>query len=130
MLTLKCLTMMLKIYFLSIDKCLFGRNYIDERCDFALFDDSQFTFVEIKSPQNLFIRTRLINKAFSQLEATILEFNNQNIFRSVRIGLEAIVCLVVSKQSYPVTSTSILSKQVEFSKRYNTILRIKRFKVY
>ncbi len=118
------------INFLAIDKCIFSRDYSDERCDFALFDDSQFTFIEIKAPQNLFIRTRLINKAFRQLEATILEFNNQNVFRGVRIGLEAIVCLVVNKQSYPVISTSILSKQVEFSKRYKTILRIERFKVY
>ncbi|RDB02809.1 hypothetical protein [Runella aurantiaca] len=81
-----------EVNFLAIDKCILYDN-AKEHCDFAVFDDTRFSFVEIKARHPLHKR-RLSDrkKARQQLQETILHFQENGIeFKN--INLEAIICL-------------------------------------
>ena len=60
------------IYFLAIDKCIFGDD-AETHCDCALFDENVLCFIEIKDAGK---RTRKEHrrKAYQQLKSTILVF--------------------------------------------------------
>jgi len=76
-----------EIYFLCIDHCIYIASDPHKKCDFALFDNSLFCFVEIKDTLN----TRQRGKASSQLKSTIEKFREVIDFTGYEI--EAIISL-------------------------------------
>ena len=101
------------IHFLAIDACLFDEK--DEpRCDFAIFDDTVFCFVEIKDIKGRQRRNARIN-AQKQLSNTIKQFLNSGIAFSA--GLEAIVCFATEK-IYPATTAQSIDAVVEFEQEF------------
>ncbi len=92
------------IRFLSIDNCLFF-NGDDKKCDFALYDEISFCFVEIKGIRKDEHRKRKNAKrnAEIQLLAMIELFQNKLDFSNIK--LEAYLCV-----GYATTRPSTLSK--------------------
>jgi Holliday junction resolvase-like predicted endonuclease len=97
---------------LAIDKCLLHDD-TQEHCDFAVFDDSTFCFVEIKKghPEHK-RRNQIKKKAYRQLKQTIAIFLNQGVDFS-HIDLEAIVCLA-GEDFHPVANSTSQDAIVEF----------------
>ncbi|MGA0560747.1 hypothetical protein ACO2Q8_29040 [Larkinella sp. VNQ87] len=100
-----------EIHFLAIDKCLFDDSEPIERCDFAVFDNRTFAFVEIKETDSSIQRSAHNRKAKSQLKATI-EFFQNSISFTVK-HLEAYVC-VGTTESRPARRASDLNEILEF----------------
>lgn len=110
------------INFLAIDKCIFHDTDDFQKCDFGLFTSSEFTFVEIKSPNGLKGRFNLRQKAYKQLESTIQQFQLNNFLNSfVNLKLEAIVCFIC-KKSYPARTSSSFDRVKYFIDNYNVRL--------
>lgn len=118
-----------EINFLAIDKCIFDNSAPPKRCDFALFDDSSFTLVEIKKPTSAKARSVLKKEAVEQLKTTIIEFIDNGIFEKDKLILEAIICFT-GKRSYPTITSSKLSKVIEFQTEFDVFLKEGNFKMY
>ncbi len=106
-----------EIYFLAIDKCLLDDQDNLERCDFAIFDESTFCFVEIKETRRR--RGKVREKAIQQLEATINYFKQHIDFEDYR--LEAIIYLV-SRGAYPAADTNKEKMKARFATKLETLL--------
>lgn len=64
------------IHFLAIDKCIFFDSDEHKKCDFAVFDDKAFCFVELKSTK--------LKGTRNQLYATIKLFKEKISFESMK----------------------------------------------
>jgi hypothetical protein len=93
------------IHFLSIDQGIFDgtKVYSEGRCDFALFDDTRFCFVEIKEV-TLKHRNKERIEAYKQLKETIVKFKEHLDFGHYKI--EAQVSFKSSRKIYPRQSSS------------------------
>lgn len=109
------------IHFLAIDKCVFDDNG-PSRCDFALFTDSIFCFIEIKEVSKMGQRKRAREKAKEQLFTTITEFLNRGFLFDNYI-LEAIMCFVRNELRPAITATST-DAVVEFEEQFGAKLLI------
>lgn len=109
-----------EITFLAIDKGIFldTPNFPFQKCDFALFDDSRFCFVECKDSVAK-QRSKERNSAFNQLKETILVFKNNIDFSDYQI--EAQVSLK-ARRVYPRQSCSREDKVKEFEDELNVAL--------
>lgn len=99
------------IHFLAIDHCLFS-DKDQTRCDFAVFDDKTFCFVEIKETETAARRSEHYQQAKDQLKATIQYFREQMTFTTKRI--EAYAC-VGSTRARPARQSADLNEQIEFA---------------
>ena len=105
-----------EINLLQIDHCLFFDNN-KEKCDFALFDDKDFIFVELKE-KRANQRSRGMKKAINQLKSTISIFKDNIDFD--KHNLEAYIC--VGKQGKPGISAKKQDLQLEFEDEYSARL--------
>ena len=83
------------IGFLAIDKCTFMDYDNIERCDFAVFDNKTFCFIEIKETARR--KSENSKKARSQLLTTIQEFIKLIDFGSIRLEAYVVVGLDFSE---------------------------------
>jgi len=118
-----------EISFIAIDKCLFTIDDMQKKCDFALCNNYEFSFVEIKEPSSVSGRKALRNDAVEQLKATIEYFFDKKIFETFKINIEAIICLV-GKKSYPSLTSSKIKRVKEFQDLYSVNLIEGNFKIY
>jgi hypothetical protein len=110
------------VHFLAIDKCILYDD-AKKHCDFAVFDDSTFSFVEIKArhPEHK-RRNQDKKKACGQLKETIAYFQEKGIdFQD--INLEAIICLT-SEETHPVANSESQNAVAEFLFSFNAKLLI------
>lgn len=93
------------VHFLAIDQGIFWKTekYKLGRCDFALFDDTRFCFIEIKEV-TLKHRNKERLEAYKQLKETILKFREHLDFGHYQI--EAQVSFKSSRKIYPRQSSS------------------------
>ena len=93
------------VHFLAIDQGVFWKTekYKLGRCDFALFDDTRFCFIEIKEV-TLKHRNKERLEAYKQLKETILKFREHLDFGHYQI--EAQVSFKSSRKIYPRQSSS------------------------
>lgn len=111
-----------EVHFLAIDKCILYDD-AKEHCDFAVFDDATFSFVEIKvrHPEHK-RRNQDKKKACRQLKETIAYFQEKGIdFQD--INLEAIICLT-SEETHPVANSESQNAVAEFLFSFNAKLLI------
>lgn len=99
-----------EIAFLAVDKCLFFDDDEWEKCDFVVFDDQTFCFVEIKQAKARRRKSRRI-KAIGQLKATIKVFLKEIDFETY--SLEAHTCFI-GKSIYPSRPARMASVVLEF----------------
>lgn len=107
-----------EIHFLAIDKCIFDDGD-SQKCDCAVFNDTTFAFVEIKStakPRNMRLHRK---KGLKQLETTIEIFKRKIDFSDK--DLEAYLCF--SSSTYPKQTASNQDKIIEFQDKYNAKLQ-------
>ena len=102
------------ISFLAIDKCLFSDEEDQKRCDCALFDDSTFCFVEIKTGMGSLSTLKVYRKnAREQLLKTIayfkqrINFDNFQIEAYIAVGRE-------NTPTLPKVLATDLNTQVKF----------------
>jgi hypothetical protein len=102
-----------EVFFLSIDQGIFDRTktYSGERCDFALFDNFRFCFVECKDSVAK-QRSKEREGAFKQLKATIIKFKEHIDFGTYQI--EAQVSIKARRAVFPRKSCSRTDKVKEF----------------
>jgi hypothetical protein len=111
-----------EIHFLAIDKCILYDD-AKEHCDFAVFNQEAFSFVEIKArhPEHK-RRNQDKKKACGQLKQTIGYFVEKGIsFENV--NLEAIVCLT-SEETHPVANSESQNAVAEFLFSFNAKLLV------
>lgn len=108
------------IHFLAIDKCIFD-DLGPSRCDFALFSNSVFCFVEIKDVKMRGRQKARVN-AQKQLSSTISEFLEQGVIFH-NLNLEAIICFV-HYELYPAITATSIDAVVEFQDQFNARLLI------
>lgn len=109
-----------EITFLAIDKGIFidSPKFPFQKCDFALFDDSRFCFVECKDSVAK-QRSKERNSAFEQLKETIVIFKKSIDFGSLQ--LEAQVSLK-ARRVFPRQRCSRADKVKEFEDELNVAL--------
>jgi len=106
------------IGFLAIDHCLFF-DHDNEKCDFAVFDNSVFCFVEIKRGSGR-KKGKIRKKAIDQLRATIIAFDKCNVdFTGYK--REAFVS-VGYNESFPKVKSRSQDAGKEFEDDYNVEL--------
>lgn len=93
------------IHFLAIDQGIFWKTekYKLGRCDFALFDDTRFCFIEIKEV-TLKHRNKERLEAYKQLKETIVKFREHLDFGHFQV--EAQVSFKSSRKIYPRQTSS------------------------
>ncbi len=115
------------ISFLAIDKCMFEDTIKwQKRCDFAIFDDFVFCFVEIKVVK---AKNRKAERAeiYKQLRMTIQIFIENGVSFGSR-KVEAIVCFPIfdpifeESKIYPVFSSRSSAITAEFLQDFDTTL--------
>ena len=99
------------IGFLAIDKCIFMDNDNIERCDFAVFDNKTFCFIEIKETARR--KSENSKKARSQLLTTIQEFIKKIDFSNMRLEAYVVVGLDFSEVK-PASKAQDLVTTLEF----------------
>ena len=99
------------IGFLAIDKCTFMDYDNIERCDFAVFDNKTFCFIEIKETARR--KSENSKKARSQLLTTIQEFIKLIDFGSIRLEAYVVVGLDFSEVK-PASKAQDLATTLEF----------------
>jgi hypothetical protein len=111
-----------EVHFLAIDKCILYDD-AKEHCDFAVFDDATFSFVEIKArhPEHK-RRNQDKKKACRQLKETIGYFVEKGI-NFEKINLEAIICLT-SEVTHPVANSESQNAVAEFLFSFNAKLLV------
>jgi hypothetical protein len=115
------------ISFLAIDKCLFDDSIKNQkRCDFAVFDDSVFCFVEIKVVKAKNRKSERV-EMYKQLKMTIRTFNDNQVSFANR-KIEAVVCFPIfdpilqESKIYPAFSSRSTDTTSEFLQDYNATL--------
>lgn len=112
------------IHFLAIDNCIFDDSSDHKKCDFSIFDETTFCFVEMKTnATSLKDQARKKNKktAILQLKETVKIFKEKIDFSKYEYSIEAIICPKY-EELRPVATTNFQSAQLEFQKELNTIL--------
>lgn len=109
------------VHFLAIDYGIFKdtKEYAGGRCDFALFDDKRFCFIESKNA-TLRQRNKERLSSFVQLKDTINKFKEHLDFGNYQI--EAQVSFQSNKKVYPRETSSHQSKVLEFEIELNVAL--------
>lgn len=109
-----------QITFLAIDKGIFTDSSVFrfKRCDFALFDQRRFCFIECKDSVSK-QRSKERNSAFEQLKETIQHFKQAINFDSYQ--LEAQVSLK-AKKVFPRQQCTRTDKVKEFEDELNVAL--------
>lgn len=105
------------VYFLAIDKCLFGDESMHKKCDFALFDNQTFCFVEVKDTYRN--RDKHKAKAKEQLKTTI------ELFKALISFDHYIVEAIISWRYRPIrpaARTGMQEAAVEFRDELNVDL--------
>ena len=105
------------IHFVAIDNCTIPSNYF-RKCDFAVFDDNTFCFVEIKNV-DLGQRYNARQKAKEQLGETIKLFKERIDMNHLKI--EAIICLKAAK-IFPAFPSRSQSASIEFADNFGALL--------
>jgi hypothetical protein len=103
-----------EINLLQIDNCLFFDSD-GEKCDFALFDEKDFIFVELMK-RKVKKRRSGIKKATNQLRSTLKVFK-ENKVDFTNYNLESYVCVGVSGK--PSISANKQDLMVAFEEDYN-----------
>ncbi len=107
-----------RIGFLAIDHCLLF-NSDHEKCDFALFNDFTFVFVEMKASKKKQGNTSR-DKAYSQLLTTIEAFVAKKVTFG---GRKLVACMCVGlKSPTPSFSAKSQSKRLEIWNRFKADL--------
>jgi len=110
------------ITFIAIDSCIYNSDD-DTRCDFAIYDENNFCFVELKHTEKRTSWKRHRKKAQEQLESTINDFKSVAITDNKQ--LEAYMCCTC-KISNKNTKIKNASNQIErityFEENLDTIL--------
>jgi hypothetical protein len=106
-----------EIYFLAIDKCLYTDESTHKKCDFALFDEQTFCFVEIKDTYNRSSQHK--GKAKEQLRTTIELF--KALFSFGDYTVEAIISWRY-RPIRPAARTKMQEAAVEFRDELNVDL--------
>lgn len=104
------------VQFLAIDKCIFD-DQGPSRCDFALFTDLDFCFVEIKDVK-MRGRQKARIRAKNQLLNTIEEFIQRGVGFDT-VDLNAIICFV-ERDLYPSRSAQYNDTILEFEERFGS----------
>lgn len=107
---------------ISIDGCFLTEQhgYSGEKCDFVVFDDEKFCFVELKTKAVSKKNTRKnLKKARSQLGATINYFDDNEIDFSQH-SLEAYI--VFENKLYPTDQASVKERRKSFFDKYEVDL--------
>jgi hypothetical protein len=101
------------IHFLAIDQGIFDgtKEYKLGRCDFALFDETRFCFVENKNV-TLKHRGKERIEVYRQLKETIIKFRENLDFGDYKI--EAQISFKSSRKIYPRKSSSNQDMEKEF----------------
>lgn len=111
-----------KIFHLSIDACFLTQQYgyDQEKCDFVVFNDGLFCFVELKSNAESKKKVREnLKKARKQLGATINFFDDNEVDFSNHI-LKAYI--VLKNKLYPQDQASIKERRKKFFDEYEVDL--------
>lgn len=107
-----------EIAFLAIDKCVFFDEDNWAKCDFVVFDDKTFCFIEIKQA-NRRQRSKRKKKAIQQLKATVKLFTEKLDFEGYQ--LEAHICFG-GRTIYPSRPARMQSVAFEFQKVFQAKL--------
>ena len=101
------------VHFLAIDQGIFygTKEYESGRCDFALFDDARFCFIENKDV-TLKQRNKERLDAYKQLKETIVKFREHLDFGNYQI--EAQLSFKSSRKIYPRETSSNQDMVKEF----------------
>ena len=101
------------VHFLTIDQGIFfgTKEYKLGRCDFALFDDARFCFIENKKV-TLKHRGKERLEAYKQLKETIVKFKERIDFGHYKI--EAQISFKSSRKIYPRESSSNQDMEKQF----------------
>ena len=102
-----------EIGFLAIDKCIFMDSDKIKRCDFAVFDNKTFCFVEIKETNQR--KSENSRKAREQLLITIDEFKGKIDFSDKRLEAYVVVGLDF-KKVYPASKSQDLLSILKFER--------------
>ncbi len=108
------------ISFLAIDKCVFLDDDSIKRCDFAIYDDMSFYFVEIKIVKAKNRKSERFDM-YLQLASTIENFINKDVDFGNRKIL-AILSFPKGSLTYPLFQSRSMEKTIEFLDNYNAIL--------
>lgn len=116
-----------EIYFLAIDKCIFQDSDEHQKCDFAVFDNNCFCWVEIKTGK---LRSRRKDRktAIEQLRTTIGIFKEQLSFED--LNLEATICFYSTQKTYPQSNAQNLAERKRFLDEFQTRLMEGNKKVF
>ncbi|CAG5005302.1 hypothetical protein DYBT9275_03558 [Dyadobacter sp. CECT 9275] len=106
-----------EIHFLAIDKCILTDSD-SAHCDCAIFDDKQFSFLEISESKKL-QRNEKRKRARIQLGQTIQHFRSKGI--SFMESPNAIICFV-GKNVYPARTSSNNEARLDFFEDWTAIL--------
>lgn len=104
------------INFLVIDKCVFVDSE-HKKCDFAIFDNCCFCFVEIKDTRTR--STEGKRQGVNQLKVTIQKFKEKIAYENY--SLEAIIAWKY-KSKRPAIATQMQSSKLEFVQKFNAKL--------
>ncbi len=115
------------ISFLAIDKCMFDDSIKrQKRCDFAVFDESVFCFVEIKIVKAKNRKAERVNM-YEQLRMTMQTFVENGVSFGNR-KVEAIACFPIfdpileESKIYPIFSSRSSDATAEFLQDFNATL--------
>ncbi len=106
-----------EVHFLAIDKCVLTDSD-KTHCDCAIFDNSQFLFVEISDSKKLH-RNAKRKKAKAQLSQTITHFRENGI--NFPDNLNAVICFV-GKKVFPVRLASTDQASLAFLIEWGAVL--------
>jgi hypothetical protein len=104
------------IYFLAIDKCIFTDSS-HKKCDFAIFDNTLFCFIEIKDTPNRTLTHK--KKSVEQLKVTITKFKEKIDFTGYTI--EAIISWRYTPMR-PAATTLMQSAKLDLFENYGVKL--------
>lgn len=100
-------------------------------CDFVIFNENDFCFVELKlnTTSERKINTNL-NQAVEQLEKTIEYFDNKLHNNYLQLNLEAYICFSQFYQTYPRFSPSSQSARRSFQDKNEILLFLENQKTF
>ena len=107
------------VNFLAIDGCIYQSEDNHKRCDFAVFNDKTFCFVELKLAERSKNRSIRRKDALVQLDVTINKFKQLISFQGYTV--EAFAC-VGYKSTIPKSRASNTNKVKEFWDTHNVDL--------
>lgn len=112
------------ISLLATDHCFFSTDDREKKCDFILFDDIYFCFVELKlkaEPRNA--KNEIRKKAWEQLGTTI-DFFRQSFSRKTRkfFNFELEAYVVMRSHVYPKHRIGLQARRTHFLDQYGVKL--------